>query len=191
RALSKKQHINLSAATIRNVMADLEDMELLEKTHSSSGRIPSEKGYRYYVDHVISPTLREKELHLIKHMIQDNMVEMEQLVQLSAEVLSQLTNYTAIILGPNEMNATLKQIQIINLTNQSAVAILVTSTGHVEHKSLSIPPGIQVRDLEKMVNILNDRLVGVPIVHLQHMLQTEVYTLMKQHIENHEIMYDY
>lgn len=191
RALSKKQHINLSAATIRNVMADLEDMELLEKTHSSSGRIPSEKGYRYYVDHVISPTLKAKELHLIKHMIQDNMVELEQLVQLSAEVLSQLTNYTAIILGPNEMNATLKQIQIIALTKQTAVAILVTNTGHVEHKSFTLPPGIQQAEIEKMVNILNDKLIGVPIISLQQKLQVEVYDLMRKHIKDHEEMFDY
>src|SRR5699024_3566787 len=115
-------------------MADLEEMELLVKTHSSSGRVPSEKGYRYYVDHVISPSLKEKELHLMEDIIQGNMLEMEQLVQLSAEVLSELTNYTAVILGPNDMNATLKQIQIVRVSAQSAVAILVTNTGHVEHR---------------------------------------------------------
>ncbi len=96
-------------------MADLEEMELIEKTHSSSGRIPSEKGYRYYVDHVISPTLKEKELNIMKNIIKDNIIELEQVVQLSAEVLSQLTNYTALIFGPSEMDATLKQIQMIAL----------------------------------------------------------------------------
>lgn len=191
RALSKKEEINLSAATIRNVMADLEEMALLEKTHSSSGRIPSEKGYRFYVDHVIGPTLKAKEHDLIKHMIRDNMVELEQVVQLSAEVLSQLTNYTAIILGPNDINATLKHIQIITLTKQTAVAILVTNTGHVEHKSFSIPPGMYIADLEKMVNILNDRLAGVPIVQLQQTLQAEVLEVMKKHIRNYEDVYDY
>src|SRR5690625_5670845 len=60
RMISKKEDIALSAATIRNVMADLEDLGLLEKTHSSSGRIPSEKGYRYYVDHVIGPSIKDK-----------------------------------------------------------------------------------------------------------------------------------
>src|SRR5690625_4610191 len=72
RALAKKDAISLSSATIRNVMADLEEMELLEKTHSSSGRIPSEKGYRYYVDHVISPTLKEKEINIMEHILKDN-----------------------------------------------------------------------------------------------------------------------
>src|SRR5690625_3780811 len=191
RAISKKDTINLSAATIRNVMADLEELELLEKTHSSSGRIPSEKGYRYYVDHVISPTIKEKEINIIRNIIQDNIVEFEYIVQLSAEVLSQLTNYTAIILGPNEVEATLKQIQIITLTPQTAVAILVTSTGHVEHKYFSIPPGIEITDIEKMVNILNDRLIDVPIVQLPYTLQTEVYELMKKHVKEYELMYEY
>lgn len=191
RALSKKKEIDLSAATIRNVMADLEEMDLLEKTHTSSGRIPSEKGYRYYVDHVISPTFKQKELNIIKHVIQDNMLELEQIVQLSAELLSQLTNYTAIVLGPNVADATLKQIQIVTLTPKTAVAILITNTGHVEHKSFSIPPSVDASDMEKMVNILNDRLTGVPIVQLPYKLQTEVYALMKEHIKDYELMYQY
>src|SRR5690625_2856379 len=69
RALSNDKTNSLSAATIRNVMADLEDMGLLEKTHSSSGRIPSQKGYRYYVDNVISPNMRAEDIHSVEHKI--------------------------------------------------------------------------------------------------------------------------
>lgn len=191
RAISKKDGITISAATIRNVMADLEDMELLEKTHTSSGRVPSEKGYRYYVDHIISPTIKEIEGSIIRDIIQDDMFEYEQIVQMSADVLSQLTNYTTLILGENVENTTLKQIQIITLSPQTAVAILVTNSGHVEHKSFSIPPGVEVNDLEKMVNILNDRLSGVPITQLPYKLETEVYELLKKHLNHHEKMYDY
>lgn len=191
RALAHDKAINLSAATIRNVMADLEDMELLEKTHSSSGRVPSEKGYRYYVDNVISPSIKEKEILLMEHLLQDNLFELEQVVQMSAEVLSQLTNYTTIVLGPNEIGATLKQIQLIVLNPRTAVAILVTDTGHVEHKNFTIPPNIKMSDFEKMVNILNERLIGHPIVSLSQALQSEVYDLMKKHIYNYEVMYEY
>src|SRR5699024_11279524 len=91
-ALSKKTNINLSPATIRNVMADLEDVGLLEKTHSSSGRVPSEKGYRYYVDHVIAPSIKEKEVNIVRKLLQDDIYQLEQVVQKSAEVLSDLTN---------------------------------------------------------------------------------------------------
>ncbi|HLR43257.1 MAG TPA: heat-inducible transcriptional repressor HrcA [Pseudogracilibacillus sp.] len=191
RALSKDETINLSSATIRNVMADLEDMELLEKTHSSSGRIPSEKGYRYYVDHVITPTIKKKELNLLKDKMNHEMLEFEHVVQLSAEVLSELTNYTTIILGPNDVEATLKQIQIIALNETTAVAILVTNTGHVEHKSFHIPPTISMADFEKLINILNERLINVPIMQLGHKLQTEIYELMKRHLQEHELLYQY
>lgn len=191
RAISKKSEITISAATIRNVMADLEEMELLEKTHTSSGRIPSEKGYRYYVDHVISPTIKGIEVGIIKDIMQNDLMEYEQIVQMSADVLSKLTNYTTIILGPNVDNTTLKQIQIITLTPQSAVAILVTNSGHVEHRSFTIPPGIQTVDIEKMVNVLNERLVGIPIAQLGHKLETEVYGLLKKHLNHHEKLYDY
>lgn len=191
RALANNKAISLSAATIRNVMADLEDLGLLEKTHSSSGRIPSQKGYRYYVDNVITPDMQASDILLVEHLLQDNLLEMEQIVQMSAEVLSQLTNYTTIILGPNEIGAKLKQIQLVTLNPQTAVAILITDTGHVEHKNFTISPNVLMSDLEKMVNILNDRLVGIPIVRLPTALRTEVYDLMKKHIHNYEIMYDY
>src|SRR5699024_2744880 len=112
----------------------------------------------------------------------DNIIELEQIVQLSTEMLSQLTNYTAIILGPDETETTLRQVQILPVTSDTAVAILVTDTGHVEHRSFPIPPNIAGADLEKIVNILNERLVGVPIMSLTHALETEVYELMKRHI---------
>lgn len=191
RAISKKDNVTFSAATIRNVMADLEEMDLLEKTHSSSGRIPSEKGYRYYVDHVISPSIKKKDVNVIKHIVQDGFFEFEQIVQMSAEVLSDLTNYTSIILGPEVIETKLQQLQIIILSTHTAVAILITNTGHVEHRSISIPAEINAADLEKMVNILNDRLYGMPIVHLPQMLNTEIYSLMKKYIKDYDRSFEY
>ncbi|WP_106497097.1 heat-inducible transcriptional repressor HrcA [Lentibacillus sp. Marseille-P4043] len=191
RAISKKGNIPYSPATIRNVMADLEDMGFLEKTHSSSGRIPSEQGYRYYVDNLLSPQIAREDVNVIRHVIQDGFFEFEQIVQKSAEVLSDLTNYTSIILGPEIFEAKLKQIQIVALTPQTAVAILITNTGHVEHRSFSIPKEINAADLEKMVNILNDRLYGVPIVRLHEKLNSEVLELMKRYVNDFEKSYDY
>ncbi|MEC5422203.1 heat-inducible transcriptional repressor HrcA [Virgibacillus sp. C22-A2] len=191
RAISKKENISYSAATIRNEMADLEDMGFLEKTHSSSGRVPSEKGYRYYVDHLISPVRKQKNVNVIKHIIQDGFFEFEQLVQKSAEVLSDLTNYTSIILGPELFETKLKQLQIVTLSDHTAVAILITNTGHVEHRSFSIPSEIDPSDLEKMVNILNDRLHGIPIIHLPEMFNKEIASLMKMYLSNYDKSYDY
>lgn len=79
RVISKKDQISYSAATIRNVMADLEEMGYIEKTHSSSGRVPSEKGYRYYVDHVIAPTMEKSNLNIIRDLIQGNLLILKSL----------------------------------------------------------------------------------------------------------------
>lgn len=191
RAIAEKDHIKVSAATIRNVMAELEDMGFLEKTHTSSGRIPSEKGYRYYVDHLISPSTEESDIHVIKHIIEDGFFEFEQIVQMSAEVLSNLTNYTSIIIGPEDLEAKLVQLQIVSLSQHRAVAILITTTGHVEHRSFSIPSVIKAGDLEKIVNILNDRLRGVPIARLPDMLDTEIFSLMKKYVDNIDTSFRY
>jgi len=191
RAISKKGNISYSAATIRNDMADLEEMGYIEKTHSSSGRIPSEKGYRYYVDHVIVPSLKKSNINIMKHLMKDGFYEIEQVVQKSAEVLSDITNYTSIILGPEIFATKLKQLQIIPLSQHTAVAILITDTGHVEHRSFSIPGEINPSDLEKMVNILNDRLTGVPLYRLQGILNNEITNLMKIYLDDFAKSYEY
>ncbi len=114
-------------------------MGFLEKIHSSSGRIPSEKGYRYYVDHLIAPISNNKYNGIISKLITEGIFEFEQVVQMSAEILSELTNYTSIILGPELCETKLKQLQIVPLSSHTAVAILITDTGHVEHRSFTLP----------------------------------------------------
>ncbi|UOQ47400.1 heat-inducible transcriptional repressor HrcA [Gracilibacillus caseinilyticus] len=192
RAIAKKETISFSPATIRNEMADLEEMGFIEKTHTSSGRVPSEKGYRFYVDHLISPfRLSSHDVNMIKHTFEREMIEFERVVQKSARIMSDLTNYTSIILGPEVFHTTLKQIQLISLSNSTAVAILVTNTGHVEHRYFNVPASMLSSDLEKLVNILNDRLVGVPIIQLQHRLFGEVAQLLQRYSADFETTYSY
>ncbi|MRG86649.1 heat-inducible transcriptional repressor HrcA [Salinibacillus xinjiangensis] len=192
RAISKREDVKYSSATIRNEMADLEEMGFLEKTHSSSGRIPSEQGYRFYVDHLMSPFLLSgQDMNLIQSMFGDQLMEFERVVNKSAQILSDLTNYTSIILGPEVFETELKQLQILPLNNQSAVAILVTNTGHVEHRSFTIPVGLEPSDLEKTVRILNDKLKGVPIYKLNEKIEREVVTLLKKHTTDFKKSYDY
>ncbi|MBM7554712.1 heat-inducible transcriptional repressor HrcA [Thalassobacillus pellis] len=192
RSISKKDEVTFSSATIRNEMADLEEMGLIEKTHSSSGRVPSEKGYRFYVDHLLSPfRLSKQEVRSIQDAFRDQMLEFERVVQKSAGILSELTNYTSIILGPEVFDTKLKQLQIVPLTSQTAVAILVTNTGHVEHRAFNIPVEIEAVDLEKMVNILNERLSGVPLIKLHENIFREVGDLLKTHTQNYEKAFKY
>lgn len=187
RQLSKKDGIAYSAATIRNEMADLEELGFLEKTHTSSGRVPSEKGYRYYVDHLLQPqSITPGEVETIHSLFKKQILEAEQLIKESANILSELTTYTTILLGPDVQQHRVKKFQIVPLTNETAVAIIVTDNGHVENRTLTLPPGFSPVDIEKMVNILNERLVGVSLFELPMKLQTEALEVLKQHVNASE-----
>jgi heat-inducible transcriptional repressor len=189
RTLSKKDEISFSSATIRNEMADLEDMGFIEKTHTSSGRIPSEKGYRYYVDNILSPQKLDRQIITQIHSIFiDRIYEMEKLVQKSAQILSDLTNYTAILLGPAVKENKLRRLQIVPLNQETAVAIIITDTGHVENRMFTLPIGFNTGDLEKLVNILNAKLADVPIIELRDKIYKEVAQMLRQHIENYDAL---
>jgi heat-inducible transcriptional repressor len=187
RTISKREHIGFSPATIRNEMSDLEELGYLEQPHTSAGRIPSQKGYRFYVDHLMEPQdVLTGDLNHLRQFITNKMIELEQVVQQAATILSQLTNYTSIVLGPETQGANLKHVQIIPLNERSAVAIIVTNTGHVENRKITIPQGVSVHQIEKMVNILNHRLSGVPLHRMMHMIYSEIADELKNHIESYE-----
>lgn len=187
RSISKREDITFSPAMIRNDMADLEELGFLEKPHSSAGRIPSQKGYRYYVDNLLMPhhLTADEELD-IRSIFSDRIQEVEEVIQHSARVLSNMTSYISLVLGPEMFEASLRNIQIIPLGKSSAILILVTDTGHVENQTIAIPESIDASALERTVNILNERLMGVPLYKLRHKLKTEVANVLRAHVQNYE-----
>lgn len=189
RSISKRGDVAFSPATIRNEMSDLEELGFLEQPHTSAGRIPSHKGYRYYVDHLVNyETLSTHELNAMKVFFADKLHEMEQVFQHSAAILSHLTNYTSIILGPEVFSTTLKKMQIIPLDERSGVAIFVTNTGHVENKLVEIPEGMSISEIEKAVNLLNTKLVNVPLYQLKSKLYSKVGEELNKYVDHYEEM---
>lgn len=189
RAISKRTDVRYSSATIRNELLDLEEMGFLEKPHSSSGRIPSEKGYRFYVDHLLSPELlSQDEIKNIEGLFAERLVELEKMAKQSAKILSDFTNYTSIVLGPEVFDTKLKHIQLIPLTRETAVAIIVTNTGHVENRTITMPAGIDGADIEKFVNILNERLSGVPLLELRGAITREITKIVRENVRTHQEM---
>jgi heat-inducible transcriptional repressor len=187
RTISKREDVRFSPATIRNEMSDLEELGYLEQPHTSAGRIPSQKGYRFYVDHLMEPhEVSHEDIIHFKQFFATRVNELEKVVQQTATILSQLTNYTSIMLGPEMPKETLKHLQIIPLSEHSAVAIIVTNTGHVENRTISIPEGVPVNEIEKLVNLLNHRLNGIPLYQLRHKIYTEMGHELRTHIESYE-----
>ncbi|MHA6483706.1 heat-inducible transcriptional repressor HrcA [Paenibacillus sp. strain BS8-2] len=187
RSISKRGDVGFSPATIRNEMADLEELGFLEQPHTSAGRVPSTKGYRYYVDHLVQlGEVKDSELGLMKSFVTDKLNQMEQVIQQTAMILSNLTNYTSILLGPELFHTSLKHFGLVPLNEGSAVAIIVTNTGHVENRTISIPPDLDMDDMQKIVNILNTKLVGVPLVRLKAKLYSEVGQELERHVNHYE-----
>ncbi|GGG10837.1 heat-inducible transcriptional repressor HrcA [Paenibacillus abyssi] len=187
RSISKRGGVGFSPATIRNEMADLEELGYLEQPHTSAGRVPSTKGYRYYVDHLLKlGEVSEQELNRMRGFLADQMNQMEQVIQHAAMILSNLTNYTSIVLGPEMFSNSLKHFQLVPLNQDTAVAIIVTNTGHVENRTVSIPVGIDISEMEKITRILNTKLVGVPLSRLRSRLYSEVGEELGRYVEHCE-----
>lgn len=191
RSISKRPEMKYSPATIRNEMSDLEEMGYLEQPHTSAGRIPSHKGYRYFVDHLIRPgRLNQDVLRKVKNFFAKKIYETEEIVQQVANILSDLTRYTSFVLEPEIYNATLKHLQLVPLNDETAVAIIVTNTGHVENRTVSIPKNIPMNEIERFVNFLNAKLVGVPLMHFRSTLYNEIDNELSRHVKQYQELID-
>ncbi|MBP1930507.1 heat-inducible transcriptional repressor HrcA [Ammoniphilus resinae] len=187
RTISKREDIGYSSATIRNEMADLEELGFLEQPHTSAGRIPSQKGYRFYVDHILQPKqLTKEEISRIKLLFAEKYYAFEQITQQTAAILSGLTNYTSIVLGHEVKENLLKHIQMIPLNSTTAVAIIVTNTGKVENKTIQVPEGVPISEIERLVNFLNSKLVGMPLLEVKHRIYQEISNELQKVFDNYQ-----
>ena len=153
----------VSSATIRNEMAALEKVGLLEKTHTSSGRIPSSKGYRYYVENLLETNLDVPMQQTLKTYFTQRHYSIDDVVSKSCDILSEMTNLTSIALGPDCEDQCLQHVQLVPVNEKSAVAIIVTNKGHTENKFFQFKEEVSTDDLKKCTDLLNDKLVGPPI----------------------------
>lgn len=181
--------IKSSSATIRNDMKALEEYGLLLKTHSSSGRVPSMSGYRYYVDHLLKPTeIDAGEKVRIRQSFGSEFREIDDIIEQSAKILSELTSYTAFSLGPEVKERKLTGFRMIPLNDRQIIAIIVTDKGNVENKVFAVPASISSEDLEKMTAIINEKLVGQPLLTVYHRLRTEIPMILHRYFQTPEGM---
>lgn len=178
RSLSK--HMDVSPATIRNEMSDLEELGFLEKTHTSSGRIPSEKGYRYYIETILKNIENDSEsFSEFDSLFENKEIEREDVIKEAINLLSQATNCTAIALGPNAYNSRVKKVQLIPLKETTALILVITNLGYVESKQITINEEMEMSELVKVIDLLNELLMDTPISQVSEKLHYE--------IQNHHI----
>ena len=185
KSLVKK--LKCSSATIRNDMAYLESLGYLEKTHTSSGRIPSEAGYKYYVDNLMKPKeLTGEEVIKLQTILNNKNLPVSDCIVKCMEIISDLTNYTSIVLGKESANNTLKHVSIIPLDTNKIVAVIVTSSGHVENKQFVIPNTISVDELVKTSEIINKELFGTKLSKINEKLEFEIKPVIAKKIKEYE-----
>ncbi len=179
RTIARRYDLGLSPATIRNEMADLEEGGYLEQPHTSAGRVPSEKGYRYYVDALMSMRqLNGKEIELIYNELEKHHHEIEVLIHQTSKILTQLTKYPSMVLGPQIQTAIIKHIQLVKLSEKTILVLIVTDTGCVENKVIEFENGITDLELDRISNLLNQKLRGVNLKDLKSNVIKEIRSEM-------------
>ena len=185
------ESLNCSSATIRNEMSFLENLELLEKTHISSGRVPSEKGYRYYVDHIMKPKeLTGEDVLKLQTIFNNKSLILSDAILKSMEIISELTNYTSIVLGKSSSENRISKIEVVPLNDTDLVAIIVTDKGYVEHRNIKIEEKISLVEIRQTVDLINKFIVGTPIDEVSMKLEIEVKPKIADSIKQQKAIYD-
>ncbi len=188
RTIAKKYDLGISPATIRNEMSDLEEMGYIEQLHTSSGRKPSDKGYRLYVDRLMELTkLSNEEEYMIKnHLINAALYEVDKIVKQATQVLSILTNLTSIVKAPSVQKSCIKYIQLMNLDAGSILFVIITDSGIIKNNVIKIKKPIGSDSIEKLNNMLNFRLRKLTI----EQINLEVINNLKRDLAFYQEIFD-
>ncbi len=182
--------LNCSSATVRSEMASLEELGLLEKTHTSSGRIPSEAGYRYYVDNLMElKKMSAEDMLKLQIIFKNNQLELNDCIKKSLEIVSDITNCTSIKLGKTSHENNLKEIQVVPLDSDNMIVIVITDRGYVEHKRINVS-NISSDEIKKTVDLINNMISGTPIDEVGAKLEFEVKPIIGRYVKEHERLYN-
>ena len=189
KSLCKK--FKCSSATIRNDMAALEDLGYLEKTHISSGRIPSQEGYRYYVDNLMeAKKISGEDMLKLQTIFNNKELELNDAISKSLEIISDITNYTSVVLGKASSDNKLAKVEVVPISSKQLIAIVITDTGHVESKNIILEENISTEDISKTTELLNKMLIGTPIDDVPSKLEFEIKPIIRNYVENYEVVYN-
>ncbi|MCF8259939.1 MAG: heat-inducible transcriptional repressor HrcA [Melioribacteraceae bacterium] len=162
RNISKRYNVGLSPATIRNIMADLEETGYLNHPHTSAGRIPTDKGYRLYVDMLMDPPrLNASEKRYLQSSMEIESFEVEDIIKLTAGILSDITNQLALVTFPKFENAILERIQLVTISSTRILVVLSIKSGFVKTITLEIANDVDQKTVPELERILNERLSGL------------------------------
>ena len=184
------KQLGCSSATVRNEMGELEKLGLLEKTHTSSGRVPSEAGYRYYVDNIMElKKMNAEDMLKLQIVFKNQQLALSDVINKSLQVVSDMMNYTTVVLGSKSHENLLKQVEVIPIDDENLTVIIVTDKGHVEHKNIRLQD-VSMSEVKKTVGLINNLISGTPIDEVTNKLEFEVKPIIGNYVKQHEQLYN-
>lgn len=173
--ITKKYRLDMSPATVRNIMSCLEGLGFLEQPHPSSGRVPTDRGFRYYVDVLMEPKpLRRDEKEFILNRVQDAPHEVGVIMQETSRVLSQISHYTSLVSSPRISQTVFEQIDLIRLDRTRILMVLVSPTGVVYNRIIGDVRGLSQKDLDHAAEYLNRHIKGLPLAEAKQRIMEQM-----------------
>jgi heat-inducible transcriptional repressor len=161
KSLIGRHQLNVSSATIRNEMAELEELGYLEKPHTSAGRVPSDKGYRSYVDNLIEIVdLEPKQAIAIQSCFDDHLLEVSDLIRCAATALSNQTDFISLVLTPRFAESALRQIKMLMIEPGKALIVIVLAAGLVKDRLARVPDSLDAASLDRLAGAIEAHLAG-------------------------------
>ena len=189
KTLQTKYKLPYSSATIRNDMQVLEEMGYLEKTHTSSGRIPSTQGYKFYCENLLKNSSVDKKMEVaIRNAFEVSNMNISEAVEQSCRILSEMTNMTTGAIGPDSSAQRMEHLKLFPIDERNAVVVMITNTGHTETKNFRFEEDVPFKDLESCTDILNQRLRNVPITELPDKME-ELRPELAAVVQRHDLLF--
>ena len=183
-SLVKNHGLNFSSATIRNDMAELESDKFLEKPHTSAGRVPSGKGYRYYVDELLKDdNISLEEMQYIKKKLEIKVNEMEDLTKIATDTISEITHYTSLAIGPKMENHNIIDIKFVLLGSRVLMAVILTDAGTIKETLIKFNADITESQVESINYIFNQKLRGMPLSKIDKPMQEYILSEMNYELK--------
>ena len=161
RTISKNSDLNLSSATIRNEMSDLEELGYILQPHTSAGRIPSDKGYRFYVDHLMEQ--KDQEINEVKEMVVERTDQMEKMLKQVVKVLANSTQYATMISAPAVRGIRVRFVQLSAVNDHELLSVVVMDGNVVRNRIIKLEQSLSNEDILKLNMLLNTNLSGLTV----------------------------
>ena len=177
-------NLGYSSATIRNDMAELEKLGYLEKPHTSFGRIPSAKGYRFYVDELLNDeNISLDEIQYIKTKLETKVNEIEELTKIATNTLSEITHYTTVAIGPEASNNIISDVKFISLGNRILMAVVLTENGAIKETIIKYDEDLSQSQVESLNYLFRNKLKGKPLTKIDKPMEEYIISSMEDQVD--------